>query len=82
MPSQQSSFRGSRTALIFQLFILAMAVLDGPGYNGTPNPSPATHTDSAPASSTPISRIRPPLASTKWLPETRTTGCPDNPDRG
>src|SRR5438105_9175258 len=69
MFSQQSSLRGTRTALMCQL---AMALIEAASLGPSKMPQPWMQAYSVPERSTPSSRIRFPRASRSWLPDTRS----------
>src|SRR3954453_10979854 len=73
MPSQQSSFNGTRTAFSFQVFIAATAAApEGP----SKIPQPWMQAYSVPDLLTPRSRTASPVPFTSWLPDTRTVANP------
>src|SRR5437016_4978194 len=72
MPSQQSSFRGTRTTCTFHEAIAeTLAWSDGP----SKMPQPWTQAYSVPERLTPLNWTGVPAASTIWSPETRTAGA-------
>jgi len=82
MPSQQSSLRGTRTAFVFH-DLIACADARSVGPSKIPHPSEPgvplwMHLNSWPERSTPMSRMGVLLASTSWLPTTRS----ESPDGG
>src|SRR5437870_2953586 len=81
MLSQQSSLRGTRTALMCQL---AMALIEAASLGPSKMPQPWMQAYSVPERSTPSSRIRFPRASRSWLPDTRSArpGGGDGPRVG
>src|SRR5262249_21312264 len=72
MSSQQSSFRGRRTAFTCQL---AIAAIDRASTGPSKMPQPWIHAYSAPERLTPRRRIAFPCASTIRLPATCTAGA-------
>src|ERR1700716_1355943 len=75
MPSQQSSFRGTRT--VFTPCQEAMAATEASSEGPSKMPRPCTHWYSGPERLTPWSWIVEPEPLTRWLPETwiaRTPG--------
>src|SRR2546428_6293220 len=65
MPSQQSSFMGMRTALIFQLFMIE---IDAASWGPSERPQPWMHAYSVPIRFTPCSVTVTPDALTSLLP--------------
>ena len=74
MPSQQSSFRGTRT--VFTPCHDAMAATEESSEGPSKMPRPWTHWYSGPERLTPWSWIVEPAPSTRWLPETWTARVP------
>src|SRR6266481_8672007 len=74
MPSQQSSFRGTRTA--FTPCHDAMAATEASSEGPSKMPRPWTHWYSVPERLTPWRWIVEPATLTRWLPETCTARTP------